>query len=144
MKILKPSPAELSQMDGFADIIERIRQESELALFADGGASFDVETYQRLHESGNLLVIAVVDQDRVVAFAIALHTTAPRRSGWFYVADVMWAPPDGPAAHLLMVSLIRSTSGSPLFITAPVGGRLHASLNSSPLFRATHAVYATC
>lgn len=130
-------------MPGFSSALESLRGEAELTLFSDGSSSFDLETYTQLHEDGRAFVFAAVQNEELVGFAIVLRTSAPRRSGIFYVVDVIWAPEEGPAGKLLMLNIIRATEGSPLFITAPIGGRLHAGLLGSNHFRQTHAIFTS-
>lgn len=141
--IRKVSPEQLVALPGFSVALEGLREEAELTLFSDGAASFDLETYSRLHEAGSIFAFAAMQGEELVGFAIVLRTSAPRRSGLFYVVDVIWAPEEGPAGKLLMLNIIRATEGGPLFITAPIGGRLHAGLLGSNHFRQTHAIFTS-
>lgn len=141
--IHKVSPEQLVALDGFAAALDSLRREAELTLFSDGSSPFDLQTYTRLHEAGNVISFAAIQGEKLVGFAIVLRTSAPRRNGLFFVVDVIWAPEEGPAGKLLMLNIIRATEGSPLFITAPVGGRLHAGLLGSNHFRQTHAIFTS-
>jgi hypothetical protein len=143
VQVDRVSPADLVETPGFSRVLDNLREEAELALFSDQPASFDLGAYMRLYEGGVLTVFSATQDGVLTGFAIVLQTQAPRRQGFFYVMDVIWAPKEGPTSKLLMLNVLRATEGRPLFITAPIGGRLHSGLLSSKQFRQTHAVFTS-
>lgn len=134
---------EFTETRGFDEAVQALRDEAELALFSDGSKTIDHDSYNRLDAVGMLNTYVAVRHGRMVGFAIVMRTSTPRRTGEFLVTDVMWAEPRSGAGKLLLLRIMRDKGDLPMFITAPIGGRLAAALSHSRIFESTHVVFTS-
>lgn len=143
VSIKRVSYQEFTEMPGFGEAVQALRDEAELALFSDGSKDIDHDSYNRMDAAGILSVYVAMSEGWLVGFAIVMKTAAPRRVGQFLVTDVMWAEPGSGAGKQLLLRILRDKGDLPMFITAPIGGRLANALEHSRLFEKTHAVFTS-
>lgn len=134
---------EFTETHGFEEAVQALRDEAELALFSDGSKAIDHDSYNRLDSAGMLTTYVALSKGRMVGFAIVMKTSTPRRVGEFMVTDVMWADPGSGAGKSLLLRILKDKGDLPMFITAPIGGRLANALAHSRLFESTHVVFTS-
>jgi len=142
MQLIEVTPQHLADWPGFDATVAALRAEVEIPEMARS-SGYDVEAYTRAYDLGHLTVFAVVDATAELhGWALLIHTVTPRRPQPVYLADAMWSR-SAEAGRLLITAMLRraTAAGSPLGVTAPVGGRLDASLSRSSLARKTHHYY---